>query len=108
VDHFIEEFRLGIREIRTYNDYEFQPKFHWHIEDLVISHAHIKRGTPQLNGKVERSHPSDQQESYQLLPQKHDIDFEGKLNEWENFYNYNRPNGAFNGKTPYEAVRSGL
>lgn len=24
-----------------------------------ISHAYIKRGTPQLNGKVERSHRSD-------------------------------------------------
>jgi transposase InsO family protein len=30
-------------------------------------HAYIKRGTPQLNGKVERSHRSDQQEFYQLL-----------------------------------------
>ena len=47
----------------------------------------IKRGTPQLNGKVERSHRSDQQEFYQLLSYKGDVDLEAKLSEWENFYN---------------------
>jgi transposase InsO family protein len=68
----------------------------------VLRHAYIKRGTPQLNGKVERSHRSDQQEFYQLLSYKGDVDLEAKLIEWENFYNFNRPHGAFNGKTPYE------
>jgi transposase InsO family protein len=58
----------------------------------------------QLNGKVERSHRSDQQEFYQLLSYKGDVDLEAKLTEWENFYNFNRPHGAFNGKTPFEAL----
>ena len=31
-----------------------------------------------------------------------------RLAEWENFYNFNRPHGAFNGKTPYEALREKL
>jgi len=57
---------------------------------------------------VERSHRSDQEEFYQLLSYKDDIDLETKFEEWEDFYNFNRPHGAFNGKTPYEALREKL
>ena len=106
--HIIEKFPFRIKEIRTDNGHEFQAKFHWHVEDQGIRHAYIKRGTPQLSGKVERSHRSDQQEFYQLLSYKGDVDLEVKLAEWENFYNFNRPHGAFNGKTPYEALRERL
>jgi transposase InsO family protein len=108
VDHVIDKFPFRIKEIRTDNGYEFQAKFHWHVEDKGIRHAYIKKGTPQLNGKVERSHRSDQEEFYQLLSYKDDIDLETKLEEWEHFYNFNRPHGAFNGKTPYEALREKL
>ena len=108
VDHVIEKFPFRIKEIRTDNGHEFQAKFHWHVEDKGIRHAYIKKGTPQLNGKVERSHRSDQEEFYQLLSYKDDIDLETKLKEWEIFYNFNRPHGAFNGKTPYEALREKL
>ena len=31
-----------------------------------------------------------------------------ELAEWETFYNFARPHGAFNGKTPYEALRDKL
>ncbi len=65
---------------------------------------YIKRGTPQLNGKVERSHRSDGQEFYQLLRYKGDVDLEDKLDQWEHFYNFHRPHGAFKGKTPVEAL----
>jgi len=108
VDHVIEKFPFRIKEIRTDNGHEFQAKFHWHVEDKGIRHAYIKKGTPQLNGKVERSHRSDQEEFYQLLSYKDDIDLETKFEEWEDFYNFNRPHGAFNGKTPYEALREKL
>ena len=85
IDHIIEKFPFRIREVRTDNGHEFQAKFHWHVEDKGIRHSYIKRGTPQLNGKVERSHRSDQQELYQLLNYKDDVDLEAKLNEWERF-----------------------
>lgn len=48
-----------------------------------IRHAYIKPRSPQLNGKVERSHRSDSQEFYQLLSYKGDIDLKAKLAEWE-------------------------
>ena len=121
VNHIIEKFPFRIREIRTElpmvaplvretigDGHEFQTKFHWHVEDLGIRHAYIRRATPQLNGKVERSHRSDQQEFYQLLSYKDDVDLEARLGEWERFYNFHRPHGAHNGKTPYEALREKL
>ena len=88
--------------------HEFQAKFHWHVEDQGIRYAYIKRGTPHLDGKVERSHRSDQEGFYQLLSYKDDVDLEARLDEWEQFYNFNRPHGAVNGKTPYEARRERL
>jgi len=30
------------------------------------------------------------------------------LKHWEHFYNFNRPHGAFDGKTPYEALKCAL
>lgn len=108
IEHVIEKFPFRIREFRTDNGHEFQAKFHWHVEDKGIRHTYIKRGTPQLNGKVERSHRSDQQEFYQLLSYKGDVDLEAKLDEWERFYNFARPHGAHNGQTPYEALRDKL
>ena len=84
VDHVIDKFPFRIKEIRTDNGHEFQATFHWHIEDLGIRHAYIKCTSPQLDGKVERTHRSDQQEVYQLLSYKGDVDLETKLQEWEN------------------------
>jgi transposase InsO family protein len=108
IDYVIDKFPFRIREIRTDNGHEFQARFHWHVEDKGIRHAYIKPSSPQLNGKVERSHRSDEQEFYQLLTYKGDVDLEAKLQEWERFYNLARPHGAFNGKTPYEALRDRL
>ena len=76
--------------------------------DRDIRHVYIKPRSPQLNGKVERSHRSDKEEFYQLLTYTDDVDLNKKLEEWERFYNYDRPHGAFKGKTPYETLRNML
>jgi len=108
VNHIIQKFPFRIRQIRTDNGHEFQAKFHWHVEDLGIEHKYIKPRSPQINGKVERSHRSDQEEFYQLLSYKDDVDLEDKLAEWERFYNLSRPHGAHKGKTPYEILKEKL
>ena len=94
------ERRKRIQMIRADRGHEFQAKFHWHVEDRGIRHVYIKPRSPQLNGKVERSHRSDQEEFYRLLSYKDDVDLEAKLADWERFYNLARPHGAHNGKTP--------
>ena len=108
VDHIIGKSPFRIKEIRTDNGHEFQAKFHWYVEDKGIRHSYIKRVTPRLNGKVERSRRSDQEKFYQPLSYKGDVDLGAKLDEWEAFYSFNRPHGAFNGKTPYKALREKL
>jgi transposase InsO family protein len=108
VDYFRNKFPFRIHTIQTDNGHEFQAQFHWHCEDLGIRHIYIKKASPHLNGKVERSHLTDKNEFYQLLEYKDDIDIENKLSEWETFYNCHRPNSALNGKTPYEVLREKL
>jgi transposase InsO family protein len=64
--------------------------------------------TPRLNGKVEGSHRIDGEEFYRMLKGVVIDDtqlFNDKLAEWEAFYNYHRPHGAFGGQTPYERLR---
>ena len=102
---------LRMHTVRTDCGHEFQVLFHWHLADQGIQHVYIKPRTPQLNGKVERSHradQADQQEFYQLLSDKGDVNLEQRLAEWEHFYNFDRPHGAFAGQTPYEALRERL
>ena len=105
IDHIVEKFPFRIHTVRTDRGHEWQAQFHWHVEDKGIRHVYIKPRSPQLNGKVERSHRTDQEEFYQLLTYTDDVDLNKKLATWENFYNFNRPHGAHNGKTPYEALR---
>jgi transposase InsO family protein len=105
IDHVITKFPFRIHTVRTDNGHEFQAKFHWHVEDLGIRHVYIKPRSPRLNGKVERSHGTDEREFYQLLTYKDDADLHDKLGQWENFYNLYRPHGSLSGKTPYEVLR---
>lgn len=105
MNYVVDKFPFRIHTVQTDNGHEFQAKFHWHCEDLGMTHVYIKPATPRLNGKVERSHGSDKVEFYQLIDYKGDVDLSKKLREWETFYNYHRPHGGLNGKTPYEVLK---
>ena len=91
IDYVVEKFPFRIHTIQTDRGHEFQARFHWHVEDQGMQHRYIKARTPQLNGKVERSHRTDQDEFYQLLTYVDDVDLQKKLEAWEQFYNYDRP-----------------
>jgi transposase InsO family protein len=106
MDYVVQKFPFRISTIRTDRGHEFQARFHWHVEDQGMRHVYIKPQTPQLNGKVERSHRTDQNEFYQLLTYTDDTDLNAKLKAWEDFYNYDRPHLSLDGKTPYEVMKS--
>ena len=108
LDYVVERFPFRIHTIRTDNGHEWQAQFHWHVEDLGMRHVYIKPGKPNLNGKVERSHLTDQLEFYQLLDYSGDVDLRAKLAVWEDFYNLQRPHTALDGRTPYEVLREKL
>src|SRR5262245_28142654 len=63
--------------------HELQAKFHWHVEDQGIRHAYSKPSSPQLNGKVDRSHRTDDQQFYPLLTYNCHVDLRRKLAECE-------------------------
>ena len=108
VDYVLAEFPFRVHMIRTDNGHEFQAKFHWHVQDLGIDHVYIKPHSPRLNGKVERSHRTDQAEFYQLLEYKGDVDLEKRLAEWQQYYNLHRPHTAHDGRTPFEVLHDKL
>ena len=109
VDYVLQKLPFRVVRIQTDNGSEFQAAFHWHVQDLGIEHVYIRPRTPRLNGKVERSHRIDAEEFYRLLDGVVVDDaklFTTKLQEWEDYYNFERPHGALGGQTPYERLRS--
>lgn len=108
IDYVLSRLPFRTQVIQTDNGAEFQAQFHWHVIDKGINHVYIKPRRPRLNGKVERSHRSDEEEFYRMLGGVIIDDaklFNDKLREWEDFYNYSRPHAALDGQTPYERFR---
>jgi transposase InsO family protein len=108
VDYVLEKLPFQVLQVQTDNGAEFQAAFHWHLLDRGIRHVYIRPSTPRLNGKVERSHRIDDEEFYRMLAGVVIDDaqiFNAKLQEWERFYNFERPHGALGGLTPYERLR---
>jgi transposase InsO family protein len=106
--YVIRRFPFRIKQIRTDNGSEFQSQFHWNCMDLGIEHRYIKKASPHLNGKVERSHRTDEREFYQIVKYRDDVDLKKKLAEWEAFYNTASPHGSHGGRAPYEVLMKKL
>ena len=107
-DYVLQRLPFPVQVIQTDNGSEFQSSFHYHLLDKGVGHVYVKPRTPRLNGKVERSHRIDAEEFYRLLDGTLVDDakvFNDKLQEWEDYYNYDRPHGALAGQTPYERLR---
>ncbi|SEL44307.1 Integrase core domain-containing protein [Colwellia chukchiensis] len=105
LNYVVKKFPFRIKMIRTDNGHEFQTMFHWHTSELGLIHVYIKPASPNLNGKIGRSHLTDKRELYQLLDYKDDVDLRLKLAQWEGDYNFLRPHAAHAGKTPYEKLK---
>lgn len=108
LDYVLEKLPFRVEVVQTDNGAEFQDALHWHLLDRGIGHVYIKPATPRLNGKVERSHRIDAEEFYRMLDGVVIDDtelFNDKLQEWEDFYNFNRPHGGLDGQTPYERLQ---
>ena len=77
---------------------EFQAKFNWHVEGQGIRH---NRSMAKPDTFIELTRMC----SINSFPTRDNCDLNEKLNEWEAFYNFHRPHGAFKGKTPYEFLK---
>ena len=70
---------------------------------LNIIHYLIDPGKPAQNGKVERSHRTDQEHFYDLNKFTSILDLKIKLRKWNNYYN-DLEHCALDGKTPNEMI----
>jgi len=73
-------------------------------DELGIIHYLIDPGKPAQNGRVERSHRTDQEHFYDIHAFKSVIDLKKKILAWNEEYN-NTEHCALNGLTPNEALR---
>lgn len=73
-------------------------------QKLNIIHYLIDQGKPQQNGKVERSHRTDQEMFYDRNQFKTIQDLEEKIKIWNTEYN-NLEHCGLNGKTPNEMLK---
>lgn len=78
-------------------------------QELGITHRLIKPRTPQLNGKVERSHRTDEDRFYSrfTFATDHALDHALK-NVWMPEYNEKRPHSSLDGKTPMQFLMERL
>ena len=74
---------------------------------IDIQHYLIDPGKPAQNGKVERSHRTDQEKFYDELRFKSFEELRFKLRLWNMTYN-NTKHCGLNGKTPNQALRLGV
>jgi len=78
--------------------------FEQHLAALGIRHKLIKIATPRHNGKVERSHRTDEEEFYRQLPLRTYSQGQRRLGRWNHRYNHQRPHGALNWNTPWQVL----
>ena len=85
----------------------FQARFHWHVEtrDPTRLYQAALAATEWQGGAFS---PIRSGRILSILTYVDDRDLNKKLTEWEQFYNFSRPHGAFAGKTAYEAHRAKL
>ena len=106
LDYVLERLPFRVESIQTDNGAEFQTGFHWHVLDRGIRHTYIKPATPRRNGKVERSHRIDQEESSAACSTASSLTTPScsttSSNNGRTTCNFDRPHG---GQTPYERLK---
>lgn len=106
-----------IKTIQTDNGTEFTYHFFIHVkkthpldeilEKLGIEHILIPPGRPNINGRVERSHGSDQREVYSKMDSFSDITYLKEVNARHCVtYNTYRPHESLANKTPLQYLNS--
>lgn len=85
----------------------FNPRLHafdLECKRLSIEHYLIDPGKPAQNGKVERSHRTDQEQFYNRIEFNSLEELEYNIKLWNMYYNNNLEHCALNGLTPNQAL----
>jgi transposase InsO family protein len=102
LERLIEEMPFPIQRIQSDRGLEFfAEKVQQRLIDWAIKFRPIKPRSPHLNGKVERSQRADLEEFWPTVdPRSPNI--RERLDEWQHFWNWERPHSALDGKTPID------
>jgi len=105
----VKQLPFRVETVRTDNGIEFTygpfRKEHPFFLECVrnnIKHHLNKPAHPESNGRVERSHRTDDEEFYRVVPVKIPRLWIEKVRKWEYRYNYLRPHSALGYLTPYQ------
>jgi transposase InsO family protein len=88
----------------------FNPRIHAFDKlcaKMGIIHYLIDPGKPQQNGKVERSHRTDNEHFYQTIDFQTEEELKYKIRLWNMYYN-DLEHCGLNGKTPNQVLRLGV
>lgn len=107
IDSLIEECPFPIQRIQTDRGKEFfAVKVQEKMMEYSIKFRPNKPGSPHLNGKVERSQKTDLEEFYATADLSDFEKLKEELGCWQFFYNWQRPHGSLEGKTPSQVLSS--
>ena len=105
----VKQLPFRVQTVRTDNGVEFTygpfKKDHPFFLECVrkdIKHHLNKPAHPESNGRVERSHRTDDEEFYRVTPVKIPHEWTAKVRRWEYRYNYLRPHSSLGNLTPYQ------
>ena len=117
----IKKAPFSIRAIKTDNDFVFTNRYTGYLKSadpmnprlhafdvlcdkLNIEHYLIDPGKPAQNGKVERSHRSDQESFYDTIKFENKEELQYKLRLWNMYYN-DLEHCSLGGKTPNQFLK---
>lgn len=102
IDELITELPFPIQRFQTDRGGEFfAHKVQERLMEYGIKFRPIRPASPHLNGKVERSQKTDKIEFWAIADLT-DPHLDIRLAEWQHYYNWRRPHGAMNGRTPMQ------
>jgi transposase InsO family protein len=102
LEKVVEEMPFPIQRIQTDRGLEFFAlKVQKRLMERGIKFRPVRPASPHLNGKVERAQKTDLDEFYSTV-NLDAPDLEEQLDLWQFFYNWHRPHGGLNGKTPID------
>lgn len=104
LERVVEEMPFPVQRFQTDRGAEFfaERVQRW-LMDRGIKFRPVRPRSPHLNGKVERSQLTDLLEFW-VHVDPHDPRISEKIEEWQFDYNWRRPHGFLNGKTPADRV----
>lgn len=124
LDYITDKFPFRIKRISTDNDsvftnvYTGEPRTHplkmprthpfsLKCKELKIKHKLNRPACPQQNGKVERSHRTDDEEFYRFHKTYNNLEYLAKeRKKYDELFNNHRPHMGLKGLTPLQKLQS--